>query len=277
MKPSIATTPPIALTIAGSDSSGGAGIQADIKTFTALGVYGASAITALTAQNTRGVAAVHAVPPAFITAQLDAVCDDLAIAATKTGMLGDSATVAAVADGVVRWRLSPLVVDPVMVATSGAALLAPDAVEAVAKRLFPLAALVTPNLHEAATLLSKGPAGCIAEMEMQALALLDFGPQAVLLKGGHFENGDAIDVLALADRKLHHFTAPRIATSNTHGTGCTLAAAVAAFLALGLPLAVAVERAKAFVTLAIRSGRDMHIGKGGGPVDHMHAILSETD
>lgn len=271
-------TPPIALTIAGSDSSGGAGIQADLKTFTALGVYGASVITALTAQNTLGVCAIHAVPPAFIAAQIDAVAEDLAIAAVKTGMLGDAATVLAVCAGLERHHLAPLVVDPVMVATSGDVLLAADAIDAVRQELIPRAALITPNLAESAALLGVAPARSLDEMETQARQLLALGPAAVLVKGGHHVGGEqAIDILATrqAPGDVLHFAAPRIATRNTHGTGCTLAAAITAHLALGKSLVDAVGAAKAYLSAALAAGRDHAIGHGSGPVDHLHAIRAK--
>ena len=262
---------PIALTIAGSDSSGGAGIQADLKTFTALGVYGASVITALTAQNTHGVTAIHAIPGEMITAQLRAVATDLAINAVKTGMLGDRATVEVVTAGLREFRLAPLVVDPVMVATSGDVLLSPDAVSAVRRELIPLADLITPNLHEAAHLLDRPAAVSITDMEDQARRLLDLGAKAALVKGGHLEGGEAIDVLADASG-VKHFSTPRIASRNTHGTGCTLSAAIAAGLARGLDLHQSVSAAKDFVWRAIASGADLAIGTGNGPVDHLFAI-----
>lgn len=263
---------PAALTVAGSDSSGGAGIQADLKTFTALGVYGASVLTALTAQNTQGVSGVHAVPGAFIARQMAAVADDLAVRATKTGMLGDRATVEAVAAAITRHGLSPVVVDPVMVATSGDPLLAPDAVDAVRRLMLPLATLATPNLDEAARLTGQPRARTLAEAESQGRAILALGPGAVLVKGGHGEGDTAIDVLVRRDAAPLHLSAPRIATVNTHGTGCTLSAAVAAFLAEGHALDDAVRRAKAFVWQALRHGAPLRVGHGGGPVDHLFAI-----
>lgn len=265
---------PVALTIAGSDSSGGAGIQADLKTFTALGVYGASVITALTAQNTLGVSGVHPVPPAFIRAQAEAVAGDLAVRAVKTGMLGDRATVLAVADAIQDLKLAPLVVDPVMVATSGASLLSPDAVEAVRARLIPLADLVTPNLPEAAALLQCPIAQTIDAAEAQARALLRLGAKAVLLKGGHGGGPSADDVLATREG-CTVLSRPRVAVASAagvHGTGCTLSAAITAGLALGMPLAEAVEKAKSFVWNAIVNGTRLRIGHGAGPLDHMFAI-----
>lgn len=263
---------PIALTIAGSDSSGGAGIQADLKTFTVLGVYGASVLTALTAQNTRGVSAIHPVPPAFVAQQIDAVAADLRIGATKTGMLNDRETVLAVVEGVRRHALHPLVVDPVMVATSGDMLLEPDAVDAVRRELLPLADVITPNLAEAARLLDTAAAATVAEMEAQARALLALGPKAVLIKGGHGDGAEAIDVLAMRDAAPVHLALPRIATPNTHGTGCTMSAAIAAYLAKGESLADAVQGAKRFVHAALVAGAALKIGGGSGPVDQLFPI-----
>jgi hydroxymethylpyrimidine/phosphomethylpyrimidine kinase len=262
---------PIALTIAGSDSSGGAGIQADLKTFTALGVYGASVITAITAQNTRGVQAVLTLPPGIIAAQIASIASDLRVGAVKTGMLGDRVTVETVAKGLAGFSGAPLVVDPVMVATSGDVLLAPDAIDAVRTLLFPLADIVTPNLREAARLLDGPMAASPEEMEAQAKSLLAFGAKAVLLKGGHGEGPDATDILATATA-TKRFTAPRIATRNTHGTGCTLAAAIAARLAIGDTPVAAVDAAKAYVWEAIEAGKSLSVGQGDGPVDHLHAI-----
>jgi hydroxymethylpyrimidine/phosphomethylpyrimidine kinase len=266
---------PVALTIAGSDSSGGAGIQADLKTFTALGVYGASVITAITAQNTTGVQDVLTLPPGIIAAQMTSIADDLAVGAIKTGMLADRATVETVADGLARFPDVPLVVDPVMVATSGDVLLAPDAVDAVRTRLLPRATVVTPNLHEAARLLEGPVAASHDEMEAQARRLLAFGAGAVLIKGGHGEQPEATDILVFEAGSLR-FAAPRIATRNTHGTGCTLAAAIAARLALGDSLPSAVGAAKEFVWKAIDAGRALAVGKGNGPVDHLHAIRRQA-
>lgn len=265
------TATPIALTIAGSDSSGGAGIQADLKTFTALGVYGASVITAITAQNTQGVQDVLTLPPDIIAAQMRSVADDLGVSAVKTGMLADRPTVETVAEGLGRFEGVPVVIDPVMVATSGDVLLAPEAVEAVRTRLFPLATVVTPNLREAARLLDGPVAASEDEMEAQGRRLLALGPKAVLIKGGHGEGPEATDILVLEAGSLR-FAAPRIATRNTHGTGCTLAAAIAARLAAGDSLPSAVKTAKDFVWSAIQAGRKLAIGKGAGPVDHLHAI-----
>lgn len=263
-------TRPVALTIAGSDSSGGAGIQADLKTFTAFGVYGASVITAITAQNTTGVQGVWPLPQEAITAQAASVASDLSIKAAKTGMLGDTQTVETVVRAIDAWSIGPLVADPVMVATSGDVLLAPDAIAAVRRLLIPRATVITPNLHEAAKLLETRPATTLAEMEAQGRALLALGCKAVLVKGGHGEGRDAIDVLISAEG-ARHYNGPRFETRNTHGTGCTLSAAIAAALALGQPLEDAVQSAKTFISKAIEAGASQAIGRGSGPVDHMHA------
>lgn len=261
--------PPMALTIAGSDSSGGAGIQADLKTFAALGVYGASVLTALTAQNTCGVRAVHTPPADFVTAQIGAVLDDLAIGAVKTGMLANAAIVMAVAAALARRPDLPVVVDPVMVATSGDSLLEPDAVAAMTGCLIPRAMLITPNLPEAAALLGARIAGDEAEAEAQARALLALGCRAVLVKGGHRAGREAVDLLATADGGIERIAAPWVETGNTHGTGCTLSAAITALLACGATLGEAVREAKRYLTAALEAGRGLKIGAGHGPVDHL--------
>ena len=260
---------PVAVTVAGSDSGGGAGIQADLKAFSANGVYGASVIAALTAQNTRGVQAIHDVPADFIAAQIDSVFSDFAVDATKIGMLSRAPAIAAVADGLVRHGAKNIVLDPVMVATSGDRLLAADAVDALRRRLFPLAAVVTPNLQEAAALPDGDLAAGAAEMLAQARALLAMGPAAVLIKGGHGAGPEAVDILATPGGALR-FSAPRIDTPNTHGTGCTLSAAVAAGLAAGLPLTDAVRKAKNYVHGAIAAAHRLGIGHGAGPTHHFH-------
>ena len=261
----------IALTIAGSDSSGGAGIQADLKTFSAFGVYGASAVTALTAQNTRGVHGVHAVPPAFVVAQIDAVLSDLSVGAIKTGMLATRDIVEAVALRLAASPTIPVVVDPVMVATSGDSLLDPVAIESVRGQLIPRALLITPNLPEAARLLGTAEAVSEQQMAEQARALLALGCRAVLLKGGHGAGNESIELLAQATG-ISRFARPRVATTATHGTGCTLSAAIAALLASGAGLEAAVERAKTYVWMALDAGRDLGVGRGTGPVDHLYAI-----
>jgi hydroxymethylpyrimidine/phosphomethylpyrimidine kinase len=260
----------IAMTIAGSDSGGGAGIQADIKTFAALGVYGCSVITALTAQNTRGVSAMHDVPPAFVEAQFDAVMDDIAVAAVKIGMLANADVIAAVARRLARWPDVPVVLDPVMVAASGDPLLRADSVEALKSALFPLAAVVTPNLHEAALLTAEPVAADETAMRRQGRALLGSGAAAVLMKGGHGSGDESVDLLLTSDGEMR-FAAPRIQTRNVHGTGCTLSSAIAAGLAKGLPLAEAVGEAKAYITAAIAASGALKIGHGHGPAHHFHA------
>ncbi|MEZ5899592.1 MAG: bifunctional hydroxymethylpyrimidine kinase/phosphomethylpyrimidine kinase [Hyphomicrobiaceae bacterium] len=270
------TSRPIAMTIAGSDPSGGAGIQADLKTFSALGVYGASIITALTAQNTMGVTGVMKVPAAFIRAQYEAVVSDLDVAAAKTGMLGDEETVLTVAELVERSGLKPLVVDPVMVATSGDVLLEPAAIDAVRKVLIPLAAVITPNLDEAARLLECPVAESEAEARRQAAALLKLGCRSVFLKGGHGSGAEAVDYLATANN-VTVFSHPRIETKNTHGTGCTLAAALTARLAAGVGLVKAAEQAKQYLWDALNSGAHMNIGRGHGPVDHLFARVPKEE
>jgi hydroxymethylpyrimidine/phosphomethylpyrimidine kinase len=260
-------TTPIALTIAGSDSSGGAGIQADLKTFSALGVYGASVITALTAQNTRGVFAVHDVPADFIAAQLDAVFSDLDVSAVKIGMLSQPAAIEAVAAGLDRHHARNVVLDPVMIAGSGERLLAAGAVDLLRRALIPRALVITPNLPEAAALLDAPPAETEAQMRAQAEKLLALGARAVLIKGGHAEGAESVDLL-VEHGAVARLAAARIATINTHGTGCTLASAIAAGLAKGLELSEAVREAKAYVTAAIAASSRLKIGHGAGPVHH---------
>lgn len=251
------------LTIGGSDSSGGAGIQADLKTFTVFRVYGMSAITALTAQNTVGVSGVLAVEPAFVRAQIDAVAEDVGVDAAKTGMLANREIIEAVAAAVRAHRIAPLVVDPVMVAQSGARLLEADARAALLESLLPLAAVVTPNLPEAAALLER-PVETIADMRDAAERLVRAGAAAALVKGGHLAGGDAVDVLH-DGTALHELRAPRIATPHTHGTGCMTAAALAACLARGMPLLEAAREAKRFISAAIAGG--LALGRGCGPAN----------
>ena len=262
-------TTPIALTIAGSDSSGGAGIQADLKTFAALGVYGASVITALTAQNTQGVSGIHAVPAEFVTAQIDAVFSDLAVAAVKIGMVAQPASIDAIVAGLTRWSPKHVVLDPVMVATSGDRLLAQEAVEALRTKLIPRAAVITPNLPEAAALLDEPVAVSEAAIENQGQRLLAMGCPAVLIKGGHGQGAESIDYLIDA-KGVIALAAPRIATENTHGTGCSLSSAIAAGLAKGEVLEAAVRNAKAWVSAAIASADRFSVGHGHGPIHHFH-------
>ena len=265
----------IALTIAGSDSSGGAGIQADLKAFTALGVYGASVITALTAQNTQGVAGILDVPPDFIAAQIDAVFSDLDIAAVKIGMLSRTAAIEAVARGLTRHKAQNIVLDPVMVATLGDKLLAPDAVGALRRLLIPRALIVTPNLPEAAALTGASVARNEREMEIQARQILELGARNVLIKGGHGEGEDSVDLL-VGQGDVIRLAAKRIATKNTHGTGCTLSSAIAAGLAKGADLVTAVQDAKTYVTAAIAAADRLQVGHGHGPLHHFHALWSKS-
>jgi hydroxymethylpyrimidine/phosphomethylpyrimidine kinase len=257
----------VALTIAGSDSGGGAGIQADLKTFAAHGVHGTSAITAVTAQNSVTVTRVAACEPALVVAQMEAVASDMPLAAAKTGMLANAGTVDAVSEALARLRIPNLVVDPVMVAKGGTRLLEPNAEQAYLERLIPMATVVTPNLPEAEALLGR-PVRTLADMRDAAHALQQHGPRAVVIKGGHLSD-DATDVFFDGER-LVELTAERIPTSNTHGTGCTFSAAIAARLALGAELLEAVRLAKAYLTEAIR--RSYAVGHGHGPVDQFHAL-----
>jgi hydroxymethylpyrimidine/phosphomethylpyrimidine kinase len=262
-------TTPIAVTIAGSDSGGGAGIQADLKTFSALGVYGASVIAALTAQNTKGVTGIHDVPPDFITAQIDAVFSDLDVRAVKIGMLSQPAVIEAVAAGLDRWNAINVVLDPVMVASSGDRLLNPDAIDVLKRVLIPRALVITPNLPEAAALLDEPLARNEDEMLAQAGRLRDRGAQAVLIKGGHSQGADSVDMLVLAS-SFTRLATPRIDTRNTHGTGCTLSSAIAAGLAKGLDLVAAAREAKVYISEAIAAANRLTVGSGHGPVHHFH-------
>ena len=262
-------TAPIALTIAGSDSSGGAGIQADLKTFAALGVYGASVITALTAQNTRGVSGIHLVPADFVIAQIDAVFGDLSVDAVKIGMVAQLASIDAIAAGLTRWSPKHVVLDPVMVASSGDRLLPPDAIERLRTTLIPRASLITPNLPEAAALLDEAVAVDEAEIEKQGSRLLALGCPAVLIKGGHGQGAESIDYL-VRDSGIVALPAPRIATRNTHGTGCSLSSAIAAGLAKGEELEAAVRHPKTWISAAIAAADGLDVGHGHGPIHHFH-------
>jgi hydroxymethylpyrimidine/phosphomethylpyrimidine kinase len=265
----------IAVTIAGSDSSGGAGVQADLKTFAALGVYGASVITALTAQNTQGVRAIHDVPIDFVAAQIDAVFCDLDVAAVKIGMLSQTAIIGTVAMGLGRYRARNIVLDPVMVATSGDRLLAADALEALRKELIPRALVVTPNLPEAAAITGATAARNEREMEIQARELLALGARNVLIKGGHGGGDESVDLL-VGQGDVLRLAARRVDTKNTHGTGCTLSSAIAAGLAKGLDLKTAAREAKAYVTAAIAAANTLQVGHGHGPLHHFHGIWRTT-
>ena len=264
-------TIPIALTIAGSDSSGGAGIQADLKTFAAFGIYGASVITALTAQNTKGVTGIHQVPADFVTAQIDAVFGDLDVKAVKVGMVSECAVIEAIVAGLARWSPEHVVLDPVMVATSGDRLLAPDAIEALRTKLIPRAMLITPNLPEAAALLDEQTAASESQIESQGKRLLAMGASAVLIKGGHGKGAESIDYL-IREAGVVALAAPRIATKNTHGTGCSLSSAIAAGLAKGDDLEAAVRHAKSWISAAIAAADRLDVGHGHGPVHHFHAF-----
>ena len=262
------------LSIAGSDSGGGAGIQADLKTFCALGCYGMTAITAITAQNTQGVRAIHGVPTDILRAQIDAVVEDIGVDAVKIGMLHAPEVVQVVAEAIRRHRLPSVVLDPVMVATSGDRLIAEETVGTLVRELFPLAAVVTPNLDEAGWLLGRPITG---EDELDAAAgdLLALGARAALLKGGHLPGERVVDLLALPDGSVHRLASARIATRNGHGTGCTLSSAIAAHLALGLGLQQAVEAARAYILGAIAAGADVTTGRGHGPLNHGYAPLAQ--
>jgi hydroxymethylpyrimidine/phosphomethylpyrimidine kinase len=262
---------PIAVTIAGSDSGGGAGLQGDLKTFSALGVYGACVVTALTAQSTAGVTAIHDVPADFVAAQMDAVFSDLQVGAVKIGMLAQPAIIHAVAAGLDRWRQSKVVLDPVMLASSGDRLLALDAIDVLKRVLIPRALVLTPNLPEAAALLGVPVAESEDEMRAQAQRLLALGAQAVVLKGGHAQGRDSVDLLVDRDGAVA-LPLIRIASRNTHGTGCAFSAAIAAGLAEGLDVEAATRSAKRYVHAAIAAADTLAIGSGPGPVHHFHAL-----
>jgi len=261
------------LSIAGSDSGGGAGIQADLKTFAALGCYGMTAITALTAQNTLGVSGIHGVPPEMLKAQLSAVLDDIGVDAVKIGMLHAPDIVRTVAWALRHYEVKQVVLDPVMVATSGDRLIAPDTVQVLVDELFPLATVVTPNLDEAALLLGR-PIAHADELETAARDLLALGAKAVLLKGGHLPGDEVADLLVSGDGPAQRLASPRIASRNTHGTGCTLSSAIAAYLALGNPLDQAVAKARSYILQAIAMGANVYTGAGHGPLNHGHAPLA---
>ena len=262
------------LSIAGSDSGGGAGIQADLKTFSALGCYGMTAITAITAQNTQGVRAIHGIPPDMLRAQIDAVAEDIGVDAVKVGMLHDPEVVRVVVKAIARHQMLQVVLDPVMVATSGDRLMADETVSVLVQELFPLVTVVTPNLDEAALLLGRAIDGADA-LDEAASALLALGAPAVLLKGGHLPGDLVIDVLAMAGCGRLRLQSPRIATHNGHGTGCTLSSAIAAHLALGFPLPQAVEQARAYILGAIAAGANVHTGHGQGPLNHGYAPVAQ--
>jgi len=255
------------LSIAGSDSGGGAGIQADLKTIAALGCYGMTAITAITVQNTVGVRAIQPLPAQLLAQQIDAVAEDIGVDAVKIGMLHDVAVVQAVAAALRRHRFAHVVLDPVMVATSGDKLITQDTVAVLMRELFPLATLITPNLDEAGWLIGRG-IGTVEELEPAARDLAALGARAVLLKGGHLPGDELTDLLLEAPNTLHRWQDQRIATGNTHGTGCTLSSAIACGLALGQPLVEAVEAARSYVRQALAAGADVLTGRGHGPLNH---------
>ena len=260
------------LTIAGSDSGGGAGIQADLKTIAANGCYGMSVITAITAQNTVGVSAIHAVPIEFVEAQMDAVLTDIGCDAVKIGMLFSPELIRTVAEGLRRHGVKQIVLDPVMVAQSGDPLLQDEAVEALRQYLIPLADIITPNLPEASVLLGRQILA-LEEIEEAAVELAGLGCRSVLVKGGHLDSDDCHDCLYLADEKrLVVLPGKRIATRNNHGTGCTLSSAIASFMARGQQLEQAVRQAKDYITGAIRAGADYRLGRGHGPVHHLYRV-----
>ncbi|MGO7214133.1 bifunctional hydroxymethylpyrimidine kinase/phosphomethylpyrimidine kinase [Rhizobium ruizarguesonis] len=264
------------LSIAGSDPSGGAGIQADLKAFSARGVYGMAVLTALTAQNTQGVSGVHLVPPQFVADQINAVFADVRVDAVKIGMIANAGIADAVAGALSDHRDIPIVIDPVMIAKGGAALLAPEAVDVLTRRLLPLATLLTPNLPEAAALLHQPVATNRAEMAAQAERLRALGPAAVLVKGGHLDSEESPDVLATA-AGLHWFEARRVPTKNTHGTGCTLSSALAAELAKGASAQEAVAIAKDYLAGAVTAAGRLTVGTGHGPVQHFYALWKDGE
>lgn len=265
----------IAVTIAGSDSGGGAGIQADLKTFSANGVYGASVLTALTAQNTLGVSAIHDVPPDFVRAQMDAVYPDLTVSATKIGMLSRVDVIEAVAGGLAAHDTGPVVLDPVMVAASGDPLLADNAVDCLMSLLVPRAVVITPNLHEAARMLETGVANSETAMRAQAEQLLERGAKSVLLKGGHGTSEESADLFLDGQGTGTWLREKRVATTNTHGTGCTLSSAIASGLALGKDLETAIRHGKDYIHAAISAADRLTIGSGHGPVHHFHNVWSK--
>lgn len=259
------------MSIAGSDSCGGAGIQADIKTISALGGYAATAITAVTAQNTCGITAIHPIPPEVTAAQIEAVMSDLRPRAVKIGMVNDAATAEAIAEVLLRRRPEFVVLDPVMVSTSGSKLIDDDAIDVITRRLMPIATLITPNLNEAQALV-QAELCTVEDMQQAARQLLRYGSRAVLIKGGHLQGAQMCDVLQVnGEHECHFYTSPKVESRNTHGTGCTLSSAIATRLALGDTLTAAIQRAKSYVFQGIKAGKDIHIGEGHGPINHFYA------
>ena len=265
---------PVVLSIAGSDSSGGAGIQADLKAISALGGYAATAITAITVQNTMGVRAIHAVPPEYVKGQIEAVMDDLSPDAIKIGMINDIDIVRVIVQCIDKYKPKHLVFDPVMVSTSGSKLIEDDAIEVLTKELMPLTDLITPNLDEA-IVLTKNEIHNLDEMKAVAKELLKFGSKAVLVKGGHLEGSEMYDVLQLCSSESPIiFTGKHIDSKNVHGTGCTLSSSIATFLALGYDMEQAVGQAKVYIDGAIQAGKDVFIGHGNGPLNHFYAPVA---
>ena len=259
------------LSIAGSDPSGGAGIQADLKTFAANGVYGMAAITALTVQNTVGVQGIHLVPAKFVSSQIEAIFSDIAVSSAKVGMVGNAEIAEGVGTTLAKYRNLISVVDPVMVAKGGSPLLDKKAIQAVKDNLIPLATIVTPNLPEAAILLGSSIAKSEEDMVYQGKALLNLGPKSILMKGGHSEGITSNDLL-VTENNYVWFKEKRINTKNTHGTGCTLSSSIASFLAKDFSVEESVSKAKKFVTNAIRNSEKLSVGKGHGPTNHFYAL-----
>lgn len=266
--------PHISLTIAGSDSGGGAGIQADIKAMSATGSFACSVITALTAQNTQGVSAIHPVPESFVEAQLESVFSDFKVDAVKIGMLSDADTILLIAQMLRKYQPKSIILDPVMVATSGDVLLESKAISSLVNHLIPLADLVTPNLYEAQVLLGRDIDAfpkSNEELESTAKSLLALGSQGVLLKGGHMNTQDSTDVW-VTEKQIEYFSKERVATTNTHGTGCTLSSAITSYLAQGFCMSESIRKAKAYISQAIVAAKDYQLGKGSGPVDHFFVL-----
>lgn len=266
---------PNVLSIAGSDPSGGAGIQADLKTFSALGVYGMAVITALTAQNTMGVSGIHHVPPEFIASQIDAVFSDVRVSSVKVGMVGTARGAAVICEALMRNRAKNIVLDPVMVAKGGAALMDEKASEQVRSCLIPLASVITPNLPEAGVLLKTDPPRSIDEIKDAARDLHKLGPGYVLLKGGHLESEYSTDIL-YDGKTFQIFQAVRVKTRNTHGTGCSLSSAIAALIPLRADVTGAAKEAKTFISAALNAADMLNVGRGHGPVHHFHAFWGRT-
>lgn len=266
--------PHISLTIAGSDSGGGAGIQADIKAMSATGSFACSVITALTAQNTQGVSAIHPVPQSFVEDQLESIFSDMKVDAVKIGMLSDADTILMIAQILKKYQPKAVILDPVMVATSGDVLLESQAISSLVNHLIPLADLITPNLYEAQVLLGRDLNAfpkSNAELESTANALLSLGSQGVLLKGGHMDTQDSTDVW-VTENQIEYFSKTRVVTTNTHGTGCTLSSAITSYLAQGLSMSESIRKAKEYISQALVAAKNYQLGQGSGPVDHFFML-----